>query len=350
MSSNKEISISVVIPVLNEKATLRRLYEKVCLVCRKTPSLKTFEILFVNDGSTDGSHEELDQLAKEDPSVAVLHLHRNLGKSVALQTGFKAARGKLILTIDADLQDDPEEIPALIQKLEEGFDLVSGWKRQRQDKITKSFASRIFNRTLNWVAGTALHDCNCGLKLFRSEAAKSLNLQGDQHRYIPFLLHWKGFQISEIPVKHYARVSGKSKYGIDRYGKALMDLFTVVLITRFRYRPLHLFGFLGGMVSLVGFSILAYLSILWGLDVKHIGSRPLFFLGILLMIIGIQFFSTGLLGELINHRLPSSQDRHVKRASGWAEGRPGLTLELKDPPAEQNREYWKASSPQESMV
>jgi glycosyltransferase involved in cell wall biosynthesis len=257
-----------------------------------------FEVIFVDDGSTDGSRGVLAQLNAESTNVVVVHLRRNFGKATALQAGFQEARGDVIVTIDADLQDDPAEIPQLLAKLEEGFDLVSGWKTRRNDPWTRRLLSRLFNRTTAVVSGVRLHDVNCGLKAYRAEVVDGMRLYGELHRFVPVLASYRGFRVAEIPVNHRARPHGQSRYGPERYLRGFFDLLSVTFMGRYRHRPLHLFGGLGLLMGAIGFVILVYLTVLklWG---EAIGHRPLLTLGVLLVVVGIQLVSLGLLSELI---------------------------------------------------
>lgn len=292
-------AISVVIPFLNEEGTLDELYQRVTEVMAEVG--ESYEILFIDDGSTDGGPALIQGLAEEDERVGFLRFRRNFGKSAALDAGFKRARGRIIITMDADLQDDPKEIPRLLTALEEReLDLVSGWKRKRLDPLGKTLPSKLFNATVRTLTGIKLNDFNCGFKAYRAESVDGLELYGELHRYIPVLVDWRGFRVGEIAVEHHARKWGHSKYGIERMAKGFFDLLTVILITRYRRRPLHLFGWAGLAMFGLGFVCLSYLTLLWFLGMGPIGSRPLLTLGLLLVVVGAQLFSTGLLGEMIN--------------------------------------------------
>ena len=289
--------ISIVVPLFNERENLAILYEQLSRVLEEVG--KPYEILFVDDGSTDGSLEELRRIRQESPQVRLFSFRRNLGKSLALALGFQEARGRVIITLDADLQDDPIEIPRFLDMLARGYDLVSGWRRSRQDPGLKKFLSRIFNWVTSRISGLPLHDFNCGFKAYRCEAVKHLILYGSLHRYIPVLLHWAGFRVGEIPVRHHRRRFGHSKFGVARLWQGFFDLLVAIFLNRFTSHPLHLFGWLGLGTLLAGLGISAYLSVLWCLGRGPIGTRPLFTLGILLIIVGIQFISLGLLAEVI---------------------------------------------------
>jgi len=288
--------ISVVIPLYNEAESLPELHA--ALVAALVPYADRWEVVIVDDGSTDDSFERLKALRAEDKRVKVVRLRSNQGKAVALAAGFREARGGIIVTLDADLQDDPNEIPRFLQKLEEGHDLVSGWKVNRRDPWSRRFLSAIFNRVTSRLTGVQLHDINCGFKAYRQAVIDELRLHGELHRFIPVLASGRGFRIGEIDVAHHPRRYGRSKYGAERIPKGFFDLLTVLMLTRYTTRPLHLFGFLGVLVGLSGLGIVAYLSIGW-LFGRWIASRPLFILGALLVIAGIQLVSFGLLAEMI---------------------------------------------------
>lgn len=293
----KDIRLSVVVPVLNERESVEPLTEQVLSQLDQQSGL--CELIFVNDGSTDGTAQVLDRLATKHERVFVTHLRRNFGKAAALTTGFEHARGDIVLTMDGDLQDDPSEMPRLVSKVEEGVHLVSGWKRQREDPWHKTIPSKLFNSVTSAVSGLQLHDHNSGFKAYRREVLDQLEVVGEMHRFITIMAHWEGFKVVEIPVRHHRRRSGKSKFGTSRFLKGAFDLITVLLTTRYHLRPLHLFGLVGAVFSTTGIGILGYLTLLWFQDYRPIGTRPLFFLGILLILVGVQLVSTGLLGELI---------------------------------------------------
>ncbi len=262
------------------------------------PLDQPWEAVFVDDGSTDGSFAALTRLHNAKDNVRVVRLRRNFGKAAALAAGFAQARGDVVVTIDADLQDDPAEIPRLLAKLDEGFDLVSGWKAHRRDPLSRRALSRIFNWVTGRVSGLRLHDMNCGLKAYRAEVVKELRLYGELHRFIPVLAHYRGHRIAELPVNHRPREHGRSRYGVERYLRGFLDLLTVSFIGRYRHRPLHLFGGLGLGLGAIGFAILVYLTVL-KIGGHAIGERPLLTLGVLLVVVGLQFFSLGLISELI---------------------------------------------------
>jgi glycosyltransferase involved in cell wall biosynthesis len=299
-----ESLVSVVVPLFNEEATVEALYDQ---VSDALTGLR-WEIVYVDDGSTDGSHAKLVRLHGEHSNVRVVRMRRNFGKAVALSAGFDAAQGDVIVTIDADLQDDPAEIPQLLAKLEEGYDLVSGWKCTRQDPFVRRLVSRIYNGTTAIVTGVRLHDMNCGLKAYRAEVLQNVRLYGDLHRFVPVLAHHLGFRTAEIPVNHRPRVHGRSRYGIERYTRGFFDLLTVAYLGRYRFRPLHFFGGIGLALGAVGSVICLYLTAL-KIGGAAIGGRPLLMLGVLLLVVGVQFFSLGLVGELLT-------SQHEERAAG----------------------------------
>jgi glycosyltransferase involved in cell wall biosynthesis len=298
--------LSIVIPVYNEHESLPELHRQISAVVEGLG--KTWEAVYVDDGSTDGSARVLSELQASDDRVVVATQRRNFGKSLALDVGFALARGAIVITMDADLQDDPAEIPNLIAKLDEGYDLVSGWKQNRQDPPSKTIPSRIANAITTRVTGLKLHDMNCGLKAYRAECARSVRLYGDLHRYIPILAYYNGFRVTEIPVVHHARRFGRSKYGPGRLLRGGFDLMTVLFLNNFRYRPLHLFGATGLLMLLAGFVINAYLSIEWFNGVRPLSQRPLLTLGVLLMMMGVQLLTMGLLAELLVSYIQRQED------------------------------------------
>ena len=290
------MAFSVVVPLYNEEESLEELHRRLALVLQPLP--ESFEIIFVDDGSTDNSFAVLKTLHEKDSRVKVIQFRKNFGKASALSAGFKKAQGKIIITLDADLQDLPEEIPSLLKKIEAGYDLVSGWKVKRKDPVVRKVASRLFNFVTSFYTGVKLHDFNCGLKCYKREVIDELDLYGELHRYIPAIANWKGFNVGEVEVDHHPRKHGRSKFGSERYLRGLFDLLTVIMLTKYPEKPLHFFGLLGTILSLSGFAINIYLGIL-RLSGKWIGNRPLLLLGILLLILGVQFIFFGLMGELI---------------------------------------------------
>jgi glycosyltransferase involved in cell wall biosynthesis len=288
--------ISVVIPVHDEERSVALLYEE--LEAALEPGREPWEAVFVDDGSTDGTFAALTRLHARTPNTKVVRLRRNFGKSTALAAGFAQAEGETIVTIDGDLQDEPAEIPRLLAKLEEGFDLVSGWKTRRRDPWRRRLLSRIFNAVTGRVSGLRLHDMNCGLKAYRAEVVRGLALYGELHRFIPVLAHYRGFRVAELSVNHRPRAHGRSRYGVERYLRGFLDLLTVTFMGRYRHRPLHLFGGLGLILGFLGAAVLVYLTVLKATG-EAIGHRPLLTLGVLLVVVGLQFFSLGLLSEMV---------------------------------------------------
>jgi glycosyltransferase involved in cell wall biosynthesis len=294
---NRDLDISVLIPVFNEHESLEELTGEIVSACETGGY--SFEVVFVDDGSNDGSWEVIERLHANDPRIRGLRFQKNYGKSAAIAVGFQEVLGRYVVTMDADLQDDPAEIPALIAFLEEGYDLVSGWKRTRRDPLVKTVTSRFFNFTTRVVSGIKLHDFNCGLKAYNSTVVRQLKVYGEMHRYLPVLAKWEGFtRIAEKPVNHRRRKYGYTKFGLERFIRGFLDLISVFFLTRFAVRPMHFFGTLGTLSFVGGFAINLYLTIEWLMG-EPIGRRPLLFLGMLLIILGVQLFSTGLLGEMI---------------------------------------------------
>jgi glycosyltransferase involved in cell wall biosynthesis len=310
LEEEEHLDLSVVIPLLDEAESLAELSAALRQVLEGM-KLK-YEVIFVDDGSTDNSFKILQEMHELHGQVKAIRFRKNFGKSAALSAGFQAARGEIVVTMDADLQDDPEEIPQLVEKLNEGYDLVSGWKKKRYDPLSKTIPSRFFNFVTAKMTGIRLHDFNCGLKVYRAELAKELNIYGELHRYVPVLAHWAGFQVGEIAVRHHPRKYGKTKFGLGRFWKGFLDLLTVLFTTRYIQRPLHLFGVWGLISFLVGLVIDVYLSIEWLLGRTAISNRPLFLLGIALIIVGVQFVSFGLLGEMITKTQQTSREYAIR--------------------------------------
>jgi glycosyltransferase involved in cell wall biosynthesis len=305
--------ISVVVPIYNEERSVALLYEE--LQAALDPLDDEWEAVYVDDGSTDDSFGALTRLHARAPNVRVVRLRRNFGKAAALAAGFAQAQGDVVVTIDGDLQDDPSEIPRLLAKLDEGFDLVTGWKTHRRDPITRRVPSKIFNWVAGRMSGLRLHDMNCGLKAYRDEVVRGLVLYGELHRFIPVLAHERGYRVAELPVHHRPREHGRSRYGPERYLRGFLDLLTVSFMGRYRHRPLHLFGGLGLILGLTGFVVLAYLTVV-KLAGHAIGQRPLLTLGVLLVVVGLQFFSLGLISEMITshheERVLAREQRDVR--------------------------------------
>jgi len=299
--------ISVIIPAFNEIGSLPELMDQL----RKALHIyKKWEILFVDDGSTDGSTEFLNDLSRKDENVTLIQFHRNYGKSAALAEGFKRAKGEFLITMDADLQDDPAEIPNLMKKLEEGFDLVSGWKKERKDPISKRFPSKIFNYVTRIMTGVKIHDFNCGLKIYRKEVIKTLDLYGGRHRYIPALAGHNKFRISEIQVNHRPRMHGVTKYGGSRLFHGFFDLISIIFMNRYTQQPLHLFGFFGLFCGLASLTVELYVigrKIFFGHSFYEHLALMLF--GAMLFILGLWFFSIGLIAEMITRGAQEKESR-----------------------------------------
>ena len=313
------LELSFVVPFLDERESLETLYGEIVENCDTLG--KTFEIIFVDDGSRDAGEQVVRALIERDPRVSLIRFRRNFGKSAALSAGFGAARGQIVFSMDADLQDNPGEIGAFLRALEQGADLVSGWKQVRNDPLDKTLPSRLFNGAVNKAFGLDLNDHNCGFKAYRREALDELNLYGELHRFVPALLHARGYRVGQIPVQHRARKFGKSKFGAKRLVKGALDLLTVWLNTRYGARPLHLFGGGGLLLSAVGIAILGYLSLLWIMG-EPIGNRPLLVFGMLFVLFGGQMVTVGLLGELVLRRTIGEGDKYsVAETVGGAFGR-----------------------------
>jgi len=293
------IDLSIVIPFFNEVESLPRLHEKLTAVL--STQHVTYEMVFIDDGSTDGSYDCMRTLHLQDPEhVRVLSFRRNFGKTAGLVAGFDNCRGQVIITMDADLQDDPEEIPHFLDKLAEGYDLVSGWKKERHDPLSKTLPSKIFNKVVSSASGIGLHDFDCGFKAYRREVTEDLKLYADLHRFIPVMAAWRGYRVAEMPVKHHPRKFGKSKYGIGRFAKGGLDFLKVMFLTKYMQKPLHLFGGVGAVLVMLGVLSGIYLTE-EHFRTGNIGSRPLVDLSVLLVITGVQLFSLGLLGEMLRH-------------------------------------------------
>lgn len=296
---SNRLDVSVVIPLYDEEESLKELHQQLRSTLQRMNV--RYELIFVDDGSTDRSFQVLRDLKRIDHHhVKIVRFRRNFGKSAALAVGFEKAQGNSVITMDADLQDDPSEIPSMIKKLDEGYDLVSGWKKVRKDPISKTIPSKFFNFVTSVMTGIKIHDFNCGLKVYRNEVVKIVNVYGELHRYVPVLAHNEGFKVGEMVVQHRPRRFGKTKFGIGRFWKGFLDLLTVLFTTRYFRRPLHLFGFWGIVAALAGLVIDGWLAVDWVLGKTALSNRPLFLVGVLLIIVGIQFVSIGLLGEMIS--------------------------------------------------
>jgi glycosyltransferase involved in cell wall biosynthesis len=328
--------LSIVVPVLNEAESLETLHREIGEAARGLS--EPVEIVFVDDGSTDGSWNVIQTLTERDASVSGIRFRRNFGKAAALTAGMRASRGDRILMIDADLQDDPAEIPRLLARLEEGFDVVNGWKERRLDPWHKVYPSRVFNWVVSAITGLKLHDHNCGLKLFRAEVAAEIRLYGELHRFIPVLAHARGFRVTEMPVHHRPRRFGHSKYGVRRFARGFLDLLTVSFLTGFGQRPQHILGGFGLSFLGLGFCGLLYLAIIWcctniaGADFGPIGTRPLLAYSIAAALLGAQALSLGLLAELLVAYTGKESDTYSIRQTTKA-GTAPETAPIHQPPA-----------------
>lgn len=298
--------LSIVVPVFNEQESLKFFYSEFIKFIPKLS--KAYEIIFVDDGSTDSSFKLLKGFEGRNKSVKIFSFRKHQGKAEALTLGFAKAKGEIIITLDADLQDKPEEISKLLKKINEEWDCVSGWRKNRKDSMAKILSSKLFNFLATAFWGLKVNDLNSGLKVYRKEAAKSLDLYGGLHRFIPLLLHQEGFKVTEIPVVHEKRKFGKSKYGFSKVLTEAPDMFTMLFLSRYAKRPLHFFGVFGGVLLIVGFIILAYLSYL-RFQGQTIGGRPLLLFGILLVLTGFQVFLTGFIADLIIHVFKKSNGK-----------------------------------------
>ncbi len=299
---------SIVIPVYNEEDSLNELVER---IEKATKDLhQPYEIVFINDGSTDKSQEVIDRLASAHNNIGSITFRKNFGKSAALSAGFKHVKYDIIFTMDADLQDDPVEIPRFLAEIENGYDLVTGWKENRLDPKEKTIPSKLFNAMTSKMSGLKLNDYNCGFKCYKREVLEEIDLYGELHRFVPFLAHKKGFKVKEIPVLHHERKHGVSKFGLERYARGFFDLLTVVFITNYINRPMHLFGGIGSLFFIAGLAIFSYLFFGRWIFGESIGASPLFSIAIFLIGSGVQIFIIGMLSELIVH----NKEREKKKS------------------------------------
>lgn len=307
--------LSFVIPLLNEQDSLRPLHEAITrTVGLLPPCYEAYEIIFVDDGSTDGSPAILRELHDHDPRhVRVIQFRRNFGKTPAMSAGFAHARGDVVVTMDADLQDDPAELPKLLAKLDEGYDLVGARRSNRHDPLSKRLPSKIANFTISWLTGLKLRDLNCGFKVYRREVTRDLKLYGELHRFVPVLAHWKGYRTTEVPVTHHPRRFGTSKFGGKRFVRSYIDLISVLFLTRYLKQPMRLFGLVGSASTLLGALAMLYLVGVWLVE-GQIGWRPLLFFGITALVVGIQLISLGLLGEMLRNVTFCADDEYSIRA------------------------------------
>ena len=301
---NLKLEHSIIIPVYNEVESILELAAEIEGAMKELTT--EYELIFIDDGSNDGSYDKIKFLAENDSRVKGIRFRRNYGKAAALSEGFRISSGNKVITMDSDLQDDPAEISILTKKLDEGFDVISGWKKNRKDPWTKRVPSKIFNLVTRFMSGIRIHDFNCGLKIYRSDVIKTVKVYGELHRYIPVLAKIAGFRVGELVVNHRPRKFGNTKFGAGRFLKGFLDLTTVLFLGKFDRNPLHFFGILGGILFFSGLVINGYLTVQWFGGV-WIGNRPVLFLGILLMIVGVQFISLGLLAEMITAREENSK-------------------------------------------
>ena len=307
------IDISVVVPLFNEEESLPELCSWIDKVIKKFN--KTYEIILIDDGSSDQSWGVILNLSQQNSSIKGIRFRRNYGKSAALNVGFEAANGNVVFTMDADLQDSPDEIPELYRLImEDGFDLISGWKQKRFDPITKTIPTRLFNWAARKMSGIYLHDFNCGLKAYKNEVIKNIEVYGEMHRYIPVLAKWAGFKkIGEKVVQHQARKYGVTKFGWERFVNGFLDLLSITFVSKFGKRPMHLFGLLGSISFFLGFVIAAYLTFAkFAFQAYKMTERPLFFFGLFFMVVGTQLFLAGFLGELISRGAPDRNNYQIK--------------------------------------
>lgn len=313
------LQISVIIPVFNEEESLPELSNWISRVMEEHGF--SYEIIFVNDGSTDGSWQMITKLSQINPNLKGISFTRNYGKSAALDMGFSKAKGKVVITMDADLQDSPEEIPGLYDMIvKDGFEIVSGWKMKRYDPITKTIPSRFFNFITRMISGIHLHDFNCGLKAYDQKVVKNIHIYGEMHRYIPLIAKWSGFsKIGEKVVEHRARKYGETKFGIERFLNGFLDLISVSFVNRYRKKPMHFFGTLGSISFLAGFFITCWLifqkvfGLYKGLQVREITDQPLFFLALVALIVGMQLFLTGFLAEMMTSHSSRKNDYNIEQ-------------------------------------
>lgn len=314
--SPKILNLSIVIPLFNEENNIRPLYHQLHDALNIVPG--TYEIVFIDDGSSDNSYKTLEEISAIDQTVRTIQLRQNYGKSTALEVGFEFSTGETIITMDADLQDDPRDIPSFLEKISEGFDLVSGWRIERQDTCLKKLSSLVFNKTTSFLTGISLHDFNCGYKAYRKEVISQLELLPDFHRFIPALASLQGYRVGEIIVRHHPRFGGHSKYGLSRYPAAFFNLITMLFLNRYATKPLFFFGGLGLLLFCLGFLLSSYLALEWfrGFPIGH---RPALLLGVLLIIVGIQLGSFGLLAELfLRHYRKKDSQGFIRKTSGFS--------------------------------
>ncbi len=307
---SSETHLSIVIPLYNEEENVEQLYTQLKAALEGVG--REYEIIIVDDGSTDGSFDVLRRLHEDDERLKVIRFRRNFGQTAAFAAGFDRSQGQVVITLDADLQNDPADIPLLLEKIEEGYDVVSGWRLHRQDPLlTRRLPSMIANWLISQVTGVQLHDYGCSLKAYRREVVKNVQLYGELHRFIPAIANWMGVSVAEVPVRHYSRRFGKSKYGLSRTARVLLDLLTVRFLLSYSTRPIHIFGGLGLISFVAGICLGGYLSFVKFALGQKIGDRPLLLLAILLMVMGVQLISMGLLGELVVRTYYETLDKPI---------------------------------------
>jgi glycosyltransferase involved in cell wall biosynthesis len=320
-------AVSVVVPLFNEAGNLPDLHRELAAALRSLG--RPYEVILVDDGSTDGTRERLRELEAADPHVRVLRLRRNFGQTAAFSAGFDHARGEVVVTTDGDLQNDPADIARLLARLEEGFDIVCGWRRHRRDPLSRRLPSWFANRLISWATGVHLHDYGCSLKAMRAEVVRSLRLYGEMHRFIPAVASWMGVTLAEMEVNHRPRTRGESKYGLGRTLRVLLDLFTVKFLLSYGTRPAHLFGLMGLAFGGAGSAILVYLAYIRLFADTAIGGRPLLLLGALLFLTGVILVNFGLMAELLSRTYHESQGKPIyvldeRKARGVKEEEPAL--------------------------
>lgn len=316
------MDLSLVIPLLNEEESLQELSDWIVRVMQANSF--SYEVLFIDDGSKDGSWKKIEDLISKNPNIKGIKFRRNYGKSAALNVGFEAAQGDVVITMDADLQDSPDEIPALRKMiLQDGFDLVSGWKKKRYDPLTKTIPTKLFNYATRKMSGISLHDFNCGLKAYKADVVKSIEVYGEMHRYIPVIAKWAGFtKIGEKEVQHQERKYGTTKFGIERFINGFLDLLSISFVSKFGKRPMHLFGFLGTIMFLIGFCVATYLGAnkLYMVYLNEpailITERPSFYIALTTMVLGTMLFLAGFLGELISRNSPTRNMYLIEKKTG----------------------------------
>lgn len=309
-SKDKTLDLSVVVPIYNEVDNVERLYKSLEEVLSKLD--KNYEVLLIDDGSTDGTTDKLAEIHKRNPKYKVIQFRRNYGQTAAMSAGFDYSAGNVIVTIDADLQNDPKDIPKILEKMEEGYDVVSGWRKDRKDPfLTRKVPSKIANWLVSILAGIHLHDYGCTLKAYSKDVVKNVQLYGEMHRYIPALASWIGINVTEIPVSHHKRKFGKSKYGLSRTPRVILDLITLKFLLSYSTRPIQIFGSIGIITAFLGFLIALFLSYVKLVQKQSIGDRPLLLLAVLLIFLGFQFISMGLLGELVVRIYHEAQNKPI---------------------------------------